>query len=130
LPLTPNGKIDRKALPEPSIETTTGTQLVTPTEELLASLWASVLKLKAISSDDNFFELGGHSLLATQLIARIRDAFEVELPVRAVFEAPSLSQLASQLKKRPLAKSSYRPFQHNRLPRKKCCRLPNSGYGS
>jgi amino acid adenylation domain-containing protein len=95
LPLTPNGKIDRKALPEPSIETTTGTQLVTPTQELLASLWADVLKLKAISSDDNFFELGGHSLLATQLIARIREAFEVELPVRAVFEAPSLSQLAS-----------------------------------
>jgi amino acid adenylation domain-containing protein len=94
-PLTPNGKIDRKALPEPSIETTTGTQLITPTEELLASLWASVLKLKAIHRDDNFFELGGHSLLATQLIARIRDAFEVELPVRAVFEAPSLSQLAS-----------------------------------
>jgi amino acid adenylation domain-containing protein len=97
VPLTPNGKIDRKALPEPSIETTTGTQPVTPTEELLASLWASVLKLKAIHRDDNFFELGGHSLLATQLIARIRDAFEVELPVRAVFEAPKLSQLASQI---------------------------------
>jgi amino acid adenylation domain-containing protein len=97
VPLTPNGKIDRNALPEPSIETTTGTQLITPTQELLASLWASVLKLKAIHRDDNFFELGGHSLLATQLIARIRDAFEVELPVRAVFEAPKLSQLASQI---------------------------------
>jgi amino acid adenylation domain-containing protein len=95
LPLTQNGKIDRHALPAPSIETTTSTTLLTPTEELLASLWASVLKLKVVSRDNNFFELGGHSLLATQLIARIREVFEVELPVRAVFEEPKLSQLAS-----------------------------------
>jgi amino acid adenylation domain-containing protein len=68
LPLTPNGKIDRKALPAPSIETTTGTKPVTPTEALLASLWADVLKRETVHRDDNFIELGGHSLLATQLL--------------------------------------------------------------
>jgi amino acid adenylation domain-containing protein len=97
LPLTPNGKIDRKALPEPSIETATGTKPVTPTEALLASLWAFVLKREVIHREDNFFELGGHSLLATQLIARIRDSFQVELPVRAVFEHPQLSNLAKTI---------------------------------
>jgi amino acid adenylation domain-containing protein len=94
LPLTPNGKIDRQALPTPAIETNTGTQPATPTEDLLASLWASVLKRETINRHDNFFELGGHSLLATQLIARIRDSFQVELPVRAIFEHPQLSHLA------------------------------------
>jgi amino acid adenylation domain-containing protein/non-ribosomal peptide synthase protein (TIGR01720 family) len=97
LPLTPNGKIDRKALPEPSIETATGTKPVTPTEALLASLWAFVLKREVIHREDNFFELGGHSLLATQLIARIRDSFQLELPVRAVFEHPQLSNLAKTI---------------------------------
>jgi amino acid adenylation domain-containing protein len=97
LPLTPNGKVDRKALPVPKIEATTGTKLVTPTEALLASLWASILKREAIHRNDNFFELGGHSLLATQLIARIRDSFQLELPVRAVFEHPQLSNLAKTI---------------------------------
>ncbi len=96
-PLTPNGKIDRKALPAPSIDGTIGTKPVTPTEELLASLWASLLKCETIRREDNFFELGGHSLTSTQLIARIRDAFHVELPVRAVFEHPRLSQLADAI---------------------------------
>jgi len=97
LPLTPNGKIDRKALPAPEVESTTGIKPQTPTEELLAGLWTSVLKCEAISRDDNFFELGGHSLLATQLIAHIRDAFQVELPVREVFEHPILCELAEQI---------------------------------
>ena len=97
LPLTPNGKIDRKALPAPEIEISTGTQPATPTEDLLAGLWTSVLKREAISRDDNFFELGGHSLLATQLIARIRDSFRIELPVRAIFEHPQLSTLAAAI---------------------------------
>ncbi|MCP4376333.1 MAG: non-ribosomal peptide synthetase, partial [bacterium] len=88
LPLTPNGKIDRNALPAPSSDSTTGTKPVTPTEELLAGVWAAILTRDAINRDDHFFELGGHSLLATQLTARIRDAFQVELPVRAVFEHP------------------------------------------
>jgi len=97
LPLTPNGKIDRKALPAPEIEISTGTKPATPTEELLAGLMAFVLKCEAINQDDNFFELGGHSLLATQLIARIRDSFQIELPVRAIFEHPQLSTLAKAI---------------------------------
>ncbi|MCP4700946.1 MAG: non-ribosomal peptide synthetase, partial [Gammaproteobacteria bacterium] len=95
MPLTPNGKIDRKALPAPEIEIKTGARPKTPTEDLLAGLMAHVLKCEVINRDDNFFEQGGHSLLATRLTARIRDAFQVELPVRAVFEHPVLSQLAS-----------------------------------
>ncbi|MCP4699128.1 MAG: amino acid adenylation domain-containing protein, partial [Gammaproteobacteria bacterium] len=94
LPLTPNGKIDRKALPAPETAPSTGAKPATPTEELLAVLTASVLKRETVHRDDNFFELGGHSLLATQLIARIRDSCQVELPVRAVFEHPQLSALA------------------------------------
>ncbi|MDM8558546.1 amino acid adenylation domain-containing protein [Candidatus Parabeggiatoa sp. HSG14] len=97
LPLTPNGKIDRKALPAPEIEISTGAKSATPTEDLLANLWAAVLKCEVINRHDNFFELGGHSLLATQLIARIRDSFQVELPVRAVFEHPQLSSLAKAI---------------------------------
>jgi amino acid adenylation domain-containing protein len=97
LPLTPNGKIDRKALPAPEIQLKTGTQPKTPTEDLLAGLMAFVLKRSVINRDDNFFELGGHSLLATQLIARIRDSFKIELPVRAIFEHPSVTTLAAAI---------------------------------
>ncbi|TGN99812.1 thioester reductase, partial [Candidatus Thiomargarita nelsonii] len=97
LPLTPNGKIDRKALPAPEIELKTGTQPKTPTEDLLAGLMAHVLKRQTINRDDNFFELGGHSLLATQLIARIRDSFQIELSVRTIFEHPQLSTLATAI---------------------------------
>ncbi|MGZ5051735.1 MAG: amino acid adenylation domain-containing protein, partial [Methylobacter sp.] len=98
LPLTPNGKIDRNALPAPEFQSSTGfSQPVTPTEDLLAALWAGVLKREAIGRHDNFFERGGHSLLATQLIARIRESFQVELPIRAMFEHPQLSALAAAI---------------------------------
>ncbi len=97
LPLTPNGKIDRKALPNPEIEISTGVKPKTPAEELLAGLWTGVLKRETIHQDDNFFELGGHSLLATQLISRIRDNFQIELSVRAIFEHPQLSTLAAAI---------------------------------
>jgi len=98
LPLTPNGKIDRKALPAPEAQQTAGfSQSATPAEDLLAALWAGVLKCGVIGRHDNFFELGGHSLLATQLVARIRESFQVELPIRAVFEYPQLSDLAEAI---------------------------------
>jgi acyl carrier protein len=66
----------------------------TPDEETLSRVWIELLNLERVSIDDNFFELGGHSLLATQLVSRLRDAFEVEVPVRSVFEAPTIAQLA------------------------------------
>nr|VFJ54372.1 MAG: amino acid adenylation domain-containing protein [Candidatus Kentron sp. FW] len=100
LPLTPSGKIDRRALSAPEASDSPGTEYIppiSPTEELLAQLWAVVLKRESIGRFDNFFDLGGHSLLATQLISRIRDGFDVELPVRTVFEHPELSALAEAI---------------------------------
>lgn len=97
MPLTANGKIDRTSLPLPEIEKSAGGRPVTPTEELLAGLWSRLLQTEHISRDDNFFALGGNSLSATQLVARIRDVFHIELPVRSVFFHPELSDLASAL---------------------------------
>ncbi|MEH1976431.1 MAG: amino acid adenylation domain-containing protein [Nostoc sp.] len=98
LPLTPNGKLDRRALPAPDTATSTNFEMpVTPTEELLATLWQTLLKAKSVGRRDNFFELGGHSLLATQLVARIRDTFKVEMAVRKVFEQSVLSELATEI---------------------------------
>jgi amino acid adenylation domain-containing protein len=101
LPLTVNGKVDRKALSAlEGLELSTTVQYVapqTPNQELLAQLWSEVLDREQIGIHDNFFELGGHSLLATQLISRVREVFEVELPLRALFEQPSIASLAQAL---------------------------------
>jgi amino acid adenylation domain-containing protein len=98
-PLTPSGKVDTRALPAPDgANAEAGHTHVaprTPTEELLAGLWAGVLGISRVGADDNFFESGGHSLLATQLMSRVREAFRVELPLRRLFEMPTLAALAS-----------------------------------
>ncbi len=99
LPLTPNGKVDRQALPAPGAATREeGFEApATPTEELLAGLWASLLKRDGIGRGDDFFALGGHSLLVTQVAARIREQFQLELPLRVLFQQTTLAKLALYL---------------------------------
>lgn len=98
-PLTKSGKIDRLALPTPD-RYESGNGYVPPRgpiETSLAKIWAQVLKLERVGVHDNFFELGGHSLLATIAISRIREAFELELPVRSFFETPTVAGLARSI---------------------------------
>lgn len=101
LPLTPNGKVDRCALPAPDSsqldQSATFVAPRTPVEQQLADIWASVLKLEQVGIHNNFFELGGHSLLATQVMSRLRQAFGVELPLRTLFEAPTVADLGDRL---------------------------------
>lgn len=101
LPLTVNGKVDLKALPPPSDyfdrEPLPQTGPTTSVEIFLVELWQQLLGRSAIGIHDAFFELGGHSLLATQLVSRIRDRLQVELPLRAVFETPTIAALAQQI---------------------------------
>ncbi|HEY9604551.1 MAG TPA: amino acid adenylation domain-containing protein [Allocoleopsis sp.] len=130
LPLTANGKVDRRALPtlnQDSIYSSSSTNApLTPTESTLIEIWKELLRLKQVNPHDNFFELGGHSLLATQMISRIRDAFELELPLKSVFEAPTIAQLAPILetlrdnsstpKIPPLVRLDRSAYRRKRLP--------------
>jgi acyl carrier protein len=97
LPRMPNGKIDRPALPEPEARRELDEGPVPPEGEfevLLADIWSAVLGVETIGRRDNFFELGGHSLLATQVLARLREHLEVDLPLLALFEMPTIEELA------------------------------------
>jgi amino acid adenylation domain-containing protein len=101
MPLTPNGKVDRQALSvpdqaRPALESTFVAPR-TPVEKVLTEIWAEVLGLEHVGIQDNFFELGGHSLLATQVMSRLRGAFQVELPLRSLFEAPTVANLAEHV---------------------------------
>jgi amino acid adenylation domain-containing protein len=101
LPLTPNGKVDRRALPTPDRTALKSEQTLisprTPIEEVLAGIWTQVLGCESVSIHDNFFDLGGHSLLATQVIYRVRSALQVELPLRCLFESPTVAGLAERI---------------------------------
>jgi amino acid adenylation domain-containing protein len=98
LPLTPSGKIDRRSLPAQEWARTEAAQTYvpprTPLETALAAIWAQVLGVERVGIDDNFFDLGGHSLLAVQVVSRILDAFQVELPLRAIFNSPTITGMA------------------------------------
>ncbi|MGB5874534.1 MAG: amino acid adenylation domain-containing protein, partial [Bacteroidota bacterium] len=98
MPLTATGKIDRKALPAPEpgdVEGDASTHAQrTPTEEMLAGVWNNILGMKPVTADDNFFDMGGHSLRATQMLSRINDVFAVDLPLRTIFDSPTLGTLA------------------------------------
>ncbi|MFN9736516.1 MAG: amino acid adenylation domain-containing protein, partial [Microcystis sp.] len=124
LPLTPNGKIDRRALPAPEFQSEE--QYVAPRnpiEEILSSIWVKVLKVAQVGIHDNFFELGGHSLLATQLISRIREAFQVEMPLRELFVAPTIAELAQEIKR---ISEGEQLTELPILPRDKTAELPLS----
>ncbi|MEG4815829.1 amino acid adenylation domain-containing protein [Microcoleus sp. K5-D4] len=133
MPLTPNGKVDFKALPAPETNKSDADFIAPETleEQLLAEIWAEVLGLKQVGINDNFFELGGHSLLATQLIAKVRDRFQVELSLRCLFQSPTVASLAvaiaqakSQQSHEPLIslpaiapdpQNRYQPFPLNEM---------------
>jgi acyl carrier protein len=103
LPLTPSGKIDRKSLPAPEITREALEHVYvaprTLIEEIVANIWSAVLGVDRVGVNDNFFELGGHSLLATQLVSRLRDRLEIELPLWRLFENPTVVGLASTITK-------------------------------
>jgi aryl carrier-like protein len=110
MPLTPSGKVDRKALPKPEqIQDQRQQPLVlprNPTEQQLADMWSELLGLRQVSIHDNFFDLGGHSLLLTQLASRMRNTMSVDVPLRSLFESPTILEMGQLL-------SSWQVAQHD-----------------
>jgi acyl-CoA synthetase (AMP-forming)/AMP-acid ligase II len=108
LPLTPNGKVDRDALPAPTQTNTLGVETLappfTPIEDQLATTVAMLLRVDRVGVTENFFLLGGHSMLGAQLIAWIGATFSLELPLRTLFDAPTVRQLAAEVERRLMAK--------------------------
>jgi acyl carrier protein len=98
-PLSPNGKIDRKILPAPELATATDEYLAPrdATEEQLTELWAELLGAERIGINDDFFALGGHSLIAMRLVSRIMESMQVEMPLDALFSAPTIAGLAAAI---------------------------------
>jgi natural product biosynthesis luciferase-like monooxygenase protein/amino acid adenylation domain-containing protein len=120
LPLSRNGKVDRQALPAPEARLDTGAAAVGPRNDLeqrLRDLWGEVLMIEGFGIDDDFFELGGNSLLGTQLLARIRDTFSIELPLRSLFEKPTVAGLAAEVEEFKRAEQSSIEPQIERISR-------------
>jgi hypothetical protein len=100
-PLTPNGKVDRKMLPAPESSGLTPRPFYeaprTDLEMVVAGIWEEVLRAERVGVHDNFFALGGHSLLATGILLRVRDRYGIDLPLRTIFEAPTVHDLAERI---------------------------------
>ena len=141
--MTANGKVDRRALRVAADSRASNVDLtsefVAPrnsTEQVLADIWGEILHLKDVGVHDNFFELGGHSLLATQLVSRVQALFQMALPLRQVFEKPTIATLAEAI--RQTQEGGNRPSKSRKAGlsqrlRGACpcrCRLPRSGCGS
>jgi acyl carrier protein len=103
LPISPNGKVDRDALPAPDdadvLHDDTAAGPLSTLERRLATILAGLLDVERVGRDDNFFLLGGHSLLGTQVIARVREAFGVDLTLRALFDHPTVAALAGEIER-------------------------------
>src|SRR5262249_21308239 len=101
IPRTPNGKVDRRALPAPDADRLDPESKFvvprTPVEEELANICTELLRAPRVSVEENFFKLGGNSLVATQLILRVREKFNVELPIYSIFETPTIAGLAQRI---------------------------------
>ncbi|MCY9538110.1 AMP-binding protein, partial [Paenibacillus thiaminolyticus] len=117
MPLTPNGKIDRKALPEPDGSMQTGAEHVAPrtaVEAQLAQIWQEVLGLPRIGVKDHFFDIGGHSLRATALVAKLHKEMGIEMPLREVFQSPTIEQMAEVITGKAITDKerqvAYRPI--------------------
>jgi acyl carrier protein len=102
IPLTPNGKLDRKALPAPEHAADTDRYVAPRTlvEEVLAGIWAEVLKVERVGVHDSFFALGGHSLLIMRLLAHIQATFDLDISIRTVFSLPTLEAMAGEIERR------------------------------
>ena len=137
LPLTPNGKVDRKALPAPRADGPGSDREYvaprTPIEEVVAGSGPRCSALDRVGVHDDFFELGGHSLLATQVVSRLRDAFAVELPLRMLFEAPTVAALAERIEDARRAgrvRKAEAIGRDRAVPARRRSPSPSSGSGS
>ncbi|ARU60228.1 hypothetical protein CBW65_03505 [Tumebacillus avium] len=100
IPLTANGKIDRRILPDPDAELMEQNEYITPSNDVeakIAGIWAEVLHTEQVSVADNFFDLGGHSLMVTQVVSRVNKEFGIKIPLRTLFEAPTVIELAERV---------------------------------
>ncbi|PCN46334.1 hypothetical protein B9C88_02170 [Brevibacillus laterosporus] len=134
MPLTPNGKMNRNALPTPEGHIHLGVEYIapqTPTEVQLATIWQEVLGVSKIGKNDNFFELGGHSLHVLELIRKIYTDIRVEIPIRVVFEMPTVGAMAEEIVRSMFTKNNSKPItklnEHGRLH--VFCFPPAIGYG-
>ncbi|HVG20491.1 MAG TPA: amino acid adenylation domain-containing protein, partial [Blastocatellia bacterium] len=121
MPLTATGKVNRGAVPAPERARPELSESYiasrTPIEDVLASMWAQLFGIERVGIHDNFFELGGHSLLATQMVSRVRSAFHIELPLRALFESPTIAGLAKRIEEAMKGASSAQAPPIGRAPR-------------